>query len=106
MPTPHPLIGVHEDRITRLEEDVTECRVELGVLKSQLASGIDMLSQKLDDVGEVKTRVDALLQHHDVDAEVRSQTRERRVRFFKIGGVVVTATAAVAGLVLKIILGE
>jgi hypothetical protein len=102
----HPLIEVHEDRITRLEENVTECRVGLGVLESKLEAGIEMLAKKIDETNHVKDRVLAIEKHHEIEAEVRKRRHDHRLRAFKILAALFSIGGVVGGLLIKIFWGE
>lgn len=105
MALPHPLIEVHEDRISRLEENVTECRIGLEVLKTQVTDGVDMLAKKMDDVASVAGRVAAIEKHHEIEREVKQRTYDRRVKFIKIVAAAGSVGGASVGILMKL-LGE
>ena len=87
-------IDEHHDRLVRLEEGVTEARVDIGILKSQVTDGFTMLSEKMDVVTELKERVDTIEVHERV-----------RGRLLKIGLAVLTMVGGIAGFLIKIVLG-
>lgn len=111
MPNPG-LIEIYEDRIQRLEDGVTDVKVNLGVLKAQVSDGFEMLSEKLDAVAslserlavlETKDRVAVQLQTHTEEVRIAKQTR--RGTTWKVIAGVVTTIVAVLGLILKLTLG-
>ncbi len=111
-PSASALLQIYEDRIVRLEEGVGDCKVDLGVIKSQLSDGVAMLSEKLDVVAQLSERVTALETREQIATEVRTREEharakrhDRRSRFFKIGAAVGSGIVAVIGLVLKIWFG-
>ncbi len=91
---PSNLVEIHEDRIQSLEEGVTEVRVDVGILKSQVSDGFEMLSGKLDALYGLRQQVEAM--------EI---TEKVRYRVFKIAVTCVTALAAIAGFFIKLVLG-
>jgi len=105
MPNPNQLIEVHEDRISRLEENVTECRIGLEVLDTKVSSGFEMLAKKLDDAADVQERLAVIERDHEVDREVKQRTHDRRVKFFKIAAAAGSAGGVIIGLLMKL-LGE
>ncbi len=107
-----PLVKIHEDRITRLEEDVTECRIDLGVVKSQVmdireqvADGFAMLSSKLDAIGGIDERVAALETMNKIEAEVKERQSARRGRRMKVLGLLVAIASATGGILGKLLFG-
>jgi hypothetical protein len=111
-PSASALIEIYEERVQRLEDGVSDCRVELGVLKSQLADGVSMLSEKLDVVAKLSERVAALETREQIANEVRmreehqrARRHERRGRIFKVGAAVGSGIVAIIGLILKIWFG-
>lgn len=112
MPPSTTLIEIYEERIARLEEGVGDIRVDVGVLKAQLAAGIDMLSDKLDAVAKLSDRVAMLETREQITAEVkereelsRVKRHEKRVRIFKIGAALGSGIVAILGLLAKILFG-
>ncbi len=112
MPPASPLVKIHEDRITRLEDDVTECRVDLGVVKSQVidlrdqvADGIAMLSQKLDTFSAIDDRLAVLETNQRVETQVLAERLGRRSRRIKIIGLLFAGMGAVSAVLGKILFG-
>jgi len=112
MPPKTGIVEIYEDRIARLEEGVTDCKVDLGVVKTQLSDGFSMLSEKLDVVANLSERVAALETRESIRSEVKeseershNKRHERRSRFIKYGAALGSVLVAIAGLVLKIMLG-
>jgi hypothetical protein len=112
MPNHPALIQIYEDRIQRLEDGVTEVKIDLGVLKTQVSDGFEMLSEKLDAVAvlserlavlETKDKIAVQLQTQVEGARIRKQTR--RGTTWKIVAGVVTTIVAVMGLILKLAFG-
>jgi hypothetical protein len=90
----HYFIQRTDDRLSKVEEAVGELRSDVAVMKVQLSDGISMLSEKLDALHGLKAQVEKM--------EV---TEKVRYRVFKIAVTCVTALAAVAGFVLKLLVG-
>lgn len=112
MPPASPLVKIHEDRIVRLEDDVTECRVDIGVVKSQVidlrdqvADGIAMLSQKLDSFTTIDERVAVLETNERIKTEVKEQQQARRGRRLKVLGLVFAGVGAAGGIIVKLLFG-
>jgi ACT domain-containing protein len=106
------LIQIYEDRIQRLEDGVTDVKVDLGVLKSQVTDGFGMLSEKLDVVAvlserlavlETKDKISVQLMAQEEGTRIRKQTR--RGTTWKVIAGVVTTIVAVVSIILKITLG-
>ena len=112
MPPKSTRAEIYEDRIARLEEGVSDCRVDIGVLKTQVADGFTMLSKKLDQLATLSDRVAAMETRELVREEVEeneekihTKRHDRRGRMFKIGAAVGSAIVAVVGIILKIWFG-
>jgi hypothetical protein len=111
MPNP-ALIEIYEDRIARLEEGVTDCKVDLGIVKTQISDGVKMLSEKLDAVAVLSERVAVLeikgqlaQQLKIQEEEIHAKTSARRSFRWKLVTGAITAAVAVIGLLLKIAFG-
>jgi chromosome segregation ATPase len=107
-----PLVKIHEDRIARLEEDMTECRIDLGVVKTQvtdireqLAEGISMLSQKLDGLTALDERVTALETTEKVKTEIAAERHARRSRRAKVIGLMFAGVSALSAILGKVLFG-
>lgn len=106
------LIEIYEDRIARLEEGVTDVKVNLAVVHTQLNDGVKMLSEKLDAVAILSERV-AILETKGQLAEqlkiqeetIHSKRLARRSMVWKVGTGAITVFIAALGLILKIALG-
>lgn len=91
--------------MARLEDKVGECQVDIGVLQSQvsdvkvqLSDGIDLLSQKMDDVSSSYSKLSDRLG----EIEMREKVRGRIV---KIALVALGMFGSAAGFILKALIG-
>jgi hypothetical protein len=102
-PQGHPqLIEIYEDRVARLEEGVTECKVGLGIVNQQITDGVKMLSEKLDAVAMLSERVAVLETQERIRKEttaaieaVHEARRARRSLTWKAVAGAVTAIVAI-----------
>jgi hypothetical protein len=113
MPPQNPaLVEVYEDRIARLEEGVTDVKVDLGVVKTRIDDGVKMLAEKLDAVASLHERVTVLETTEKVKAQAeahleadRARRRERRMLILKVGATAGSLFFAALGIFLKIVFG-
>jgi len=107
-----PAYKLHEARLTRVEDKVGDCKVDIGVVKSQLqgltdqvAEGVDRITEKLDAIGSIDQRVTALETNDRVRAELAVHKKESRGRRFKVVGLLFAAIGAIGGLIAKALFG-
>lgn len=100
MPADPMLLLGHENRIAKLESDVTDQKVETGRIAQQIHDSFEHIAESLDDVkSAVKStsgKVDALSEQVSTLEQTHKQKKERRESFWKIALPICTTILGVA----------
>jgi len=110
---PTSLIEVHEDRIRRLEDGVSDARVDIGALAAQVndiqedvKSGFAMVSTKLDGLTTLDERITEIETMVRVRKELKKHNRDKLKQYMKIGSVLGAIVVGLGSLLLKVFFGS